>query len=132
MNVVFADTFFYLALLDERDPAHTEALALSRTTWAIVTTEFILLELGNACARVEDHADFLALLAGIRASPRTRIVAMNSRLLQRGLDLFAARPDKHWSLTDCISFVVMQDEQLIEALTGDRHFEQAGFKPLLV
>jgi hypothetical protein len=51
--------------------------------------------------------------------------------LQRGLDLFAGRSDKNWSLTDCISFVVMQDEGLTEALTGDSHFEQAGFKALL-
>jgi hypothetical protein len=87
--------------------------------------------LGNACARAEDHADFLTLLSGIRASPRTRIVPLDSRLLQRGLDLFAERPDKNWSLTDCISFVVMQDEGLTEAFTGDGHFEQAGFKVLL-
>jgi len=66
-----------------------------------------------------------------RASPRTQIVPLDSRLLQRGLDLFAGRHDKNWSLTDCISFVVMQDEDLTEALTGDSHFEQAGFKALL-
>ena len=132
MKAVFGDTFFYQALLDERDPAHSQALAQSRVRRTILTTEFILLELGNACARAEDHADFLALLAGIRASPRTRIISLDSRLLQRGLDLFAGRPDKNWSLTDCVSFVVMQDDGLTEALTGDAHFEQAGFKALLV
>ncbi len=131
MNAVFADTFFYQALLDERDPSHSQALAESKVKRTILTTEFILLELGNACARAEDHADYLALLAGVRASPRTRIISLDSRLLQRGLDLFAARPDKNWSLTDCISFVVMQDEGLSEALTGDGHFEEAGFKVLL-
>lgn len=131
MNSVFADTFFYQALLDARDPAHATALAESKVRRYIVTTEFILLELGNACARAEDHADFLALLAGSRASPRTRVVPLDSRLLQRGLDLFAERPDRHWSLTDCISFVVMRDAGLTEALTGDNHFTQAGFKALL-
>jgi predicted nucleic acid-binding protein len=131
VNTVFADTFFYQALLDERDPAHAAALAQSRVKRSIVTTEFVLLELGNACARAEDHADFLALLAGIRASARTRIIPLDSSLLQRGLDLFANRPDKNWSLTDCVSFVVMQDEGVTEALTGDGHFEQAGFKALL-
>jgi hypothetical protein len=124
VNAVFADTFFYQALLDERDLSHDRALAQSKVKQTILTTEFILLELGNACSRAEDHADFLALLAGIRASPRTRIIPLDSRLLQRGLDLFAGRPD-------CISFVVMQDEGLTEALTGDGHFEQAGFKALL-
>jgi uncharacterized protein len=106
-------------------------LAESKVRRPILTTEFILLELGNACARAEDHADFLALLAGIRASPRTRVIPLDSRLLQRGLNLFASRPDKNWSLTDCISFVVMQEEGLTEALAGDSHFEQAGFRALL-
>ena len=59
MNAVFADTFFYQALLDERDAAHGRALAQSKVRRTILTTEFILLELGNACARSEDHADFL-------------------------------------------------------------------------
>jgi len=131
VNTVFADTFFFLALLDQRDPAHERAVTLSKAKRAILTTEFVLLELGNACARAEDHADFLALLAGIRASPRTRIVRLDSGLLQRGLDLFARRTDKDWSLTDCVSFVVMEGENLTEALTGDNHFEQAGFKALL-
>ena len=131
MNAVFADTFFYQALLDERDSHHARALEQSKVQRVILPTEFILLELGNACARSEDHADFLALLAGIRGSPRTRIVPLDSSLLQRGLDLFAGRTDKNWSLTDCTSFVVMQNEGLTEALTGDSHFEQAGFKALL-
>jgi len=132
VNAVFADTYFYQALLDERDSAHANALAYSKLSRTIATTEFVLLELGNACARAEDHADFLALLAGLRASPRTRVVPLDSGLLQRGLDLFAARPDKDWSLTDCTSFVVMQDQGLTEALTADSHFLQAGFKALLI
>ncbi len=131
MNAVFADTFFYLALLDAHDPAHELALTHSQAERTILTTEFILLELGNSCARAEDHADSLALLEGLRGSPHTRVVPLNSHLLQRGLNLFAARPDKDWSVTDCVSFVVMRDERITEALTGDRHFEQSGFKPLL-
>ena len=131
MNVVFADTFFYLALLREDDPAHHLALAATRRNQMLVTTEFILLELGNACARAADHADFLALVAGMRASARVRIVMLDSTLMKRGLDLMASRPDKDWSLTDCISFVVMEDEGIRDALTGDHHFEQAGFTALL-
>ena len=131
MNAVFADTSFYLALLDERDPLHGLAITESKVNRRIVTTEFIVLELGNACGRAEDHADFLAILAGMRASPRTTILPLDSLLLQRGLDLLADRTDKNWSLTDCISFVVMKNDGLREALTADRHFEQAGFVPLL-
>ena len=131
MSVAFADTSFYLALLDARDPLHDRALAASKTSRSILTTEFIILELGNACGRAEDHADYLAMVAGIRASQRSTIVPLDSRLLQRGLDLFASRADKNWSLTDCTSFVAMKDADIHEALTADRHFEQAGFSILL-
>lgn len=131
MSAVFADTSFYLALLRKDDPAHPRALTSSRASRAIVTTEFILLELGNACARAADHADFMALVEGMRASPRMTIVPLDSRLLNRGLRLMAERQDKDWWLTDCTSFVVMTDEGIREALTVDQHFEQAGFRTLL-
>jgi predicted nucleic acid-binding protein len=131
VNAVFADTFFYLVLLDDAEPDHERALAQSKIPRLIVTTEFILLELGNACARAEDHADFLALVAGMRASPRVKIIPLASELFNRGLARMRERNDKDWSLTDCISFVVMEDEGLHKTLTGDQHFEQAGFKALL-
>ena len=131
MNAAFADTFFYLALLNDADPRHLRALAESKIARPILTTEFILVELGNACARAEDHADFLALVAGMRASSRVKIIPVSSELLERGLELMRERSDKDWSLTDCISFVVMAEAELQEALTGDQHFEQAGFKALL-
>ena len=82
-------------------------------------------------AQVGDREDFLSLLAGLRARPRVEIVPLNQQLLKRGLDLFAKRKDKDWWLTDCISFVVMEDHGIKEALTGDHHFEQAGFVALL-
>lgn len=131
MSAVFADTFFYLALLRADDPAHAKALTSLMLNQSIVTTEFVLLELGNACARAEDHADFLAQVAGMRASPRVRIISLDSKLFNRGLEQMALRADKDWSLTDCISFIVMEDEGIREALTADRHFEQAGFTALL-
>ena len=131
MNAAFADTFFYLALLNDSDPGHELALVESKVSRQIVTTEFIVLELGNAGARAEDHADFLALVAGMRASPRVKIIPVSSDLLNRGLDLMRQRNDKDWSVTDCISFLVMEEAGLQLALTGDQHFEQAGFKALL-
>jgi len=131
MKAVFADTFFYLALLNEEDTAHSRAVAESRVNRPIVTTEFVVLELGNACARASDHADFLALVDGMRASSRIRIIPLSSGLLQRGLELMRSRSDKDWSLTDCTSFVAMEEAGLEEALTGDQHFEQAGFRALL-
>jgi predicted nucleic acid-binding protein len=59
------------------------------------------------------------------------IVASSRELFRRGFDLYADRPDKEWSLTDCISFVVMTDRRITDALTGDHHFEQAGFVAIL-
>ena len=131
MSAVFADTFYFLALLRRDDPAHARALAEARLRREVLTTEFILLELGNACARAKDHGDFVELLSSLQASPRITVISLDSQLLARGLKLFDQRRDKDWSLTDCISFVVMQDEEIHEALTGDQHFEQAGFVALL-
>ncbi len=117
--------------MNDDDSAHDRALSESRVNRPIVTSEFVLLELGNACARAEDHADFIAPIEGMRASPRMTIVPLDSQLLNRGLQLMRNRPDKDWSLTDCTSFVVMEDAGITVALTGDWHFEQAGFKALL-
>jgi predicted nucleic acid-binding protein len=70
-------------------------------------------------------------LIQIHNDPHTQLIPATSDLFARGLDLFAKRPDKHWSLTDCTSFVVMTDQKLTDALTADEHFEQAGFRTLL-
>ena len=67
----------------------------------------------------------------LRANPRVTIVPFSDVLFDEGIELYRRRPDKGWSLTDCISFVVMTDEGLSESLTADRHFEQAGFVALL-
>ena len=69
-------------------------------------------------------ACLLALIAGMRASRRVKIIPVSSGLFQRGLERMAERTDKDWSLTDCISFVVMEDEGLTELLTGGRYFDQ--------
>ena len=74
---------------------------------------------------------FLTLLDSLQSDPRVTIVPPTQALFQQGIVLYEGRSDKEWSLTDCISFVVMQQMQLIEALTGDSHFEQAGFRALL-
>jgi uncharacterized protein len=131
VNPVFADTFFYLALLDEREPAHHRAVAAAAINRPVVTTEFIVIEIADGCARAEDHADFLALLEGMRSSSRLEIVPLSSELMQDGIEFYARHSDKNWSLTDCISFVVMRNKGIQEALTADHNFEQAGFRILL-
>lgn len=132
MKAVFADTFHFLALLNATDPAHERALRAHREPWSrIITTEAVLLELGDALSQPADHADFFALNEAIRRSPRFKLVPLDDRYFSQAIELRRERPDKAWSLTDCISFVVMAEQQIHEALTGDKHFEQAGFRALL-
>ncbi len=132
MKAVFADTFYFLALLNERDAAHERALAASRAAGLrLVTTEFVLLELADALCKPRQREEALAVWEAAQTDPAFRLIPASPELIERGRKLYRARPDKDWSLTDCISFAVMQDEHLTEALTGDRDFEQAGFKPLL-
>lgn len=132
MKVVFADTFFFLAAVNARDAAHERAITFSsRHQGGIVTTDWVLLEVANTLAAGRNRAAFLELLASLREDPRVQIVALDALWQQRGLELYAQRMDKEWSLTDCISFLVMSQEGLTDALTGDHHFEQAGFSALL-
>ena len=132
MKVVFADTFYFLALLDTREKFHSKAVSLSRDAGLnIVTTEWVLAEFGDAYSHPKDRADFVTLFHALVGHERVRIVPSTPQLFRRGVDLFEQRPDKEWSLTDCISFTVMTDERINEALTGDKHFEQAGFVALL-
>ncbi len=84
-----------------------------------------------ALLRADDPVHPHALAAGLRASPRATIVPLGSQLLERGMQLMGERQDKDWSLTDCISFVVMKKHGIHDALTTDKHFEQAGFTALL-
>jgi len=91
----------------------------------------VLTELGDALHRGRNRETFTRFLDTLDRHEDFEVVPASPELFQRGVELFRARPDKEWSLTDCISFVVMAEKGLSEALTGDRHFEQAGFKPLL-
>lgn len=132
MKSVFADTFYFLALLNERDAAHKRAVVASRGAGlALVTTEFVLIELADALCKPQQRDEVLALCHVVETDPAFRLVRASSELVQRGRKLYRDRADKEWPLTDCISFVVMEDQSLSEALTADHHFEQAGFKALL-
>jgi predicted nucleic acid-binding protein len=132
MTIRFADTFYFLALLNPHDAAHREAIRFAAELGGrLVTTDWVVVEVADALAGPAQRPGFLALWAEIHEHPAIEIVAADRPLLTRGLDLYTRRPDKAWSLTDCLSFVVMTERGLTEALTGDRHFEQAGFRALL-
>jgi len=130
--VKFADTSYLLALLNPDDELHASTTVLSATLdEVIVTTMWVLTELGDAMHRGRNRETFTRLLDTFGEHEDIEIVPASPELFHRGIALFRARPDKEWSLTDCISFVVMGEKGISEALTGDRHFEQAGFKTLL-
>lgn len=132
MKPVFADAFYFLALLNERDAAHKQAVAVSRTPGlTLVTTELVLMDLADALCKPPQRDEVSALWNVVETDPAFRLVRATSELIQRGRKLYRERADKDWPLTDCISFEVMQDHGLSEALTADHHFEKAGFKTLL-
>lgn len=132
MTPVFADSHFFLALASADDEAHERAVDWVRSARAsAITTEWVLAEVGNALSAPDNREVFLETLRSIRDQADFEIVAATTGGFERGVDLFARRPDKAWSLVDCISFVAMKDRGISDALTADRHFEQAGFVALL-
>lgn len=131
MTPVFADSFYYLALMNPDDEDHDRALELSESLWQpIITTVWVLTEVGDAHAEPALRPNFVKLLALLRADPACTILPPNSHLFDSGVKLFSERPDKSWSVTDCISFAVMTQIGITDALTGDHHFGQAGFRTL--
>jgi hypothetical protein len=132
MNAVFADTWFFLAMLNPAAPQHERALATARADRRHrVTTDWVLVEVGDALCRHGNRDVFTRFYDWIHQQPGVSVIPASRQLLEEGMHLFRYRRDKDWPMTDCISFVVMEDEEIRDALTGDRHFEQAGFKALL-
>ena len=132
MSAVFADTYYFVAQFNPQDQDHATVASFTRSYHGrMVTTDWVVVELADAFAQPPNRARFMAAYRSLQATRELTIVPADRALLQAGVALYAQRPDKQWSLTDCISFVVMQREGITEALTGDRHFEQAGFSVLL-
>jgi predicted nucleic acid-binding protein len=134
LTAVFADTFYWAALTTVGDPAYARAIEISRAPVPerIITTDEVLTE-------------YLTFFAGAKESIRervgrnvvdlmhgsgVRIVPQSRESFLAGLELYRARPDKGYSLVDCISMQTMQREGLTDVLTNDRHFEQEGFRAL--
>jgi predicted nucleic acid-binding protein len=131
MSAIFADSAYWIALLHRRDQWHRQALAVSRTLAprTLVTTEWVLAEFlaffsaaGEATRRRAAERT-----RGILRSPTVQVLAPDQALFQDGLALYERRPDKEYSLTDCISMQVMRRDGLTDVLTNDRHFTQEGF-----
>jgi predicted nucleic acid-binding protein len=134
-NEVFLDTGYTIALSVESDDYHERAEELAEQLEAnqtrFITTRAILLETGNALSRMRYRQAAIALLDALEADPLVEIIPLSEKLFADAFELFRERPDREWGLVDCVSFIVMQNRGLTEALTPDRHFEQAGFRALL-
>jgi len=132
MTRIFLDTSFVLALAVESDELHERALAWQRhVQGGLLTSEFVLVEIADALCSPEDRSLAISILNDLERSERVEIVPASSTLLRLGRQLFEKRLDKTWGLTDCISFEIMKDRGITDALTHDHHFEQAGFRALL-
>lgn len=132
MKQVFADSVYFFARLNARDRIHEKEVQFSlRSGSHVITTAWILTEFGDGLANRNARQAFVRLLEILKSASDVEIIPPSQELFNKGAELFAQRPDKDWSLTDCISFVAMQERGIAEALTTDRHFEQAGFTALL-
>lgn len=132
MTVVFADTFYWISLANRNDSSHKKTADFARTySGRLLTTEWVLTEVIDGLSS-KRHRHLIQLLRALwKTDKKLTVVEATHDLFERGLSLFCNRQDKEWSLTDCISFVVMEEYGLSESLTGDHHFEQAGFATLL-
>jgi uncharacterized protein len=131
---IFLDTAYIRALLNRRDSLHDAATHIwprIRAAREAVITEAILVEVCNGLASTARKAavDFAR---GCFSDPVVTIIPVSGALLQRAIDFYEQHQDKEWGLTDCISFLVMREEELVLAATSDHHFVQAGFIALLV
>jgi len=132
MSRLFADAFYFVARLNRADPAHRRANELTgRLRQHLITTEWVLTEVADALCHPQHRETVARFLEILPEDPTVTIIPATHDLFREGLHFYYSRHDKHWPLTDCISFVVMEDEEIHDALTGDHHFEQAGFRALL-
>lgn len=134
MGSVFADTFYWIALLNPDDPDHGRVTAfdLSLDRPPLVTTQEVLTEFltyfsGRGTLLRTKAA---AVAYALEDDPDVRLLPQTPESFSAGLRLYAARPDKEYSLTDCISIARMRAEGMTESATADRHFEQEGFRAL--
>lgn len=135
MTEVFLDAAYAIALAVPNDQYHELALTLAeqleKQQARLITTRAVVLEIGNALAKLRYRRAAIDLLNSLEEDPTVEVVPVSEQLYERAFQLYRERPDKEWGMTDCLSFIVMQDRALTDALTTDEHFQQAGFRALL-
>lgn len=129
---IFIDTLFVVALVNRRDTYHNQATHLSHilSGQPLLTTDTVLLEIGNALSR-HHKLEAVAIIDHFLTSPQIEVMRMDSDIFAQALMIYRNYSDKSWGLIDCISFAVMQNRGINDALTFDQHFVQAGFNALM-
>jgi len=132
---VFLDTVYAVALAANSDMLHERALSLAEQLehdgTHLITTQAVLLEIGNALSKHRYRMAAIEILSSLESDPSVEIVSLTPELYSKALNLYKSRPDKEWGLIDCVSFIVMEERGIKEALTSDEHFEQVGYQALL-
>ena len=135
MKIVFADAGYWIAALDEDDQLHHTAqrIVSSLGQHRIITTEMTLVETLNYMSGLGEYKRRLAYdgVSAIRTNPDVEVVEQTGKQFEDALARYGARMDQRWGVTDCASFLAMEERGLTEALAYDRDFEQAGFVALL-
>lgn len=133
MNAVFADTFYWIALVNPRDAHTSDVLEFDDllSSGRVYTTEEVLAEVltffaSDPWLRVRA----VEMVREILTDPNLNVIPQSHESFVSGFDLYAARPDKGYSLIDCISMQTMRRRGIAQALTNDRHFDQEGFHAL--
>jgi uncharacterized protein len=132
----FVDTAYIYALFNKRDQWHDKAVEWQRQVALenrrLLTTQFILTEIADGLSPLKSRQNAAIIIHALENSELVEVIPVSSELFNKGLNLYESRLDKSWGLTDCISFVVMGEHNLSEALTTDDHFRQAGYRALLL
>jgi predicted nucleic acid-binding protein len=133
MKQIFADTSYWIGLVNPRDQIHQKVIKITQQLFSVrlLTTEMVLVELLNSFSDNPFRRAVADMVLKLRFDGNVRIVPQTSEQFESALRRYKQAADKSWSLTDCASFQVMEAEQIQAALTHDQHFAQAGFETLL-
>jgi predicted nucleic acid-binding protein len=133
MKQIFADTSYWIGLVNPRDQIHQKVIKITQQLFSVrlLTTEMVLGELLNSFSDSPFRRAVAGMVLKLRSDRNVRIVPQTSEQFESALRRYKQAADKSWSLTDCASFEVMEAEQIQAALTHDQHFAQAGYETLL-
>ena len=133
MTRTLIDTSYIVAVVSDRDENHERANRLvdEYDQKLLLVTDAVLLEIGNALSK-NFKPEAVEIIENAFSSERIEVVRVNETLFDEGFELYKSHSDKTWGLVDCISFVVMRENNVTDALTSDKHFVQAGFRALML